>query len=237
MNEELLAFFAVLSVSIFFLLYYYLVKHNVLIRFLIKRDSSLSGRASLYFFSEKATGIILTGILPAIIFLVILKINPSGIGFTAGSMNRIAYPLVILLLLVPLFSFYSTKNPQLFGVSPGLRVKTWQIQHIALSLLCWLIYLFGYELFFRGILWFLCYSAFGFWWSLIINTVLYSLVHLPKGKILIIGAIPFGILVCTLTHLTGSFFPAFLIHSIMAISAELFSVYHNPEFKFQSAKQ
>jgi membrane protein implicated in regulation of membrane protease activity len=44
-----------------------------------------------------------------------------------------------------------------------------------------------------------------------------------------IGALPVGIILCILSQLTGSFIPAFLIHSLIAVLTDLFSLYHNPE--------
>jgi membrane protease YdiL (CAAX protease family) len=41
-------------------------------------------------------------------------------------------------------------------------------------------YIFGYELLFRGIVWFTCFEAFGFWPALLINLFLYAVVHLQK---------------------------------------------------------
>jgi membrane protease YdiL (CAAX protease family) len=150
----------------------------------------------------------------------------------AGNMNRIWYLIAALMVITIVSAFFSSKSPDVQRSAPELRIRLWHTRHIVLSSLSWLIYLFGYELFFRGILWFLCFNAFGFWWALIINVALYSLVHVPKGKLVTYGAIPLGALFCTLSYYTGSFLPAFLIHSAMAISTELFSVYHNPEFQF-----
>jgi membrane protease YdiL (CAAX protease family) len=198
---------------------------------------SLTENETLEFACEKVTGVVLTGIVPALLFIVILRSDPSGIGFTAGMISRIKYPLVILLIIIPFLTFYSSKNPRIHKISPELRTKTWHFHHVALSLSCWLVYLFGYEFFFRGILWFLCFNALGFWWALAINIALYSIVHIPKGPIMTWGAIPLGTLLCFLTSITGSFLPAFLIHSTMALSTELFSVYNNPEFQFHVNKQ
>jgi membrane protease YdiL (CAAX protease family) len=235
--DGLLALYAILAVSVLFPLYYFLVKHNAILKLITKSGAPLTGRENLEFFSEKLTGIIFIGIVPVTLFVLILKIHPSDLGFAIGEIGNIIYPLIIFLILIPFFSFYSSRNSNLFDISPGLRARTWRIKEIALSVSCWLIYLFGYEFLFRGILWFLCYNSIGFWWSMTINTVLYSLVHIPKGKIMTLGAIPLGILMCTLSSITGSFLPAFFIHSVMAISTELFSVHHNPGFQFRISRR
>ena len=45
----------------------------------------------------------------------------------------------------------------------------------------WFIYLFGYELLFRGILLFPLVAAIGVWPAIGVNIALYSATHIPKG--------------------------------------------------------
>jgi membrane protease YdiL (CAAX protease family) len=232
LNEKFLAAFAILTVLVLFFLYYYLTAKRVLYKLFLRLCSDSVSKESLEFASVKLAGIILTGLIPCFFFILIVKVIPSGIGFTLGRINHIVLILTCLILITLLVSFLSSKSPEIQKKSPELRIKIWHLRHLLLSSASWLIYIFGYEFFFRGILWFLCYRAFGFWWALAINVLLYSLVHIPKGRLMIIGAVPLGIIFCVLSYTTDSFFPAFLIHAAMAISTELFSVYHNPEFEF-----
>jgi membrane protease YdiL (CAAX protease family) len=136
-----------------------------------------------------------------------------------------------------LAAFLASKSSSVQKISPELKLKDWYPRHLILSASVWVCYLFGYELLFRGILWFLCRSAFGFWPALIINLALYSLVHLPKGKELAVSVIPAGVIFCLLSELTGSFLPAFLIHSSIAILTEEFSIYHNPALHIHLRKR
>jgi membrane protease YdiL (CAAX protease family) len=98
----------------------------------------------------------------------------------------------------------------------------------------WLLYLLGYEFMFRGILWFTCFHAFGFVPAIMINIIIYSLAHYNQGPTTILGAIPAGIIFCIFSFITGSFILAFLAHSTMAVSFELFSAYHSSELKLGS---
>ena len=228
-REIFLAVAAILSVILFFGLFYLLTERKVFNKLFANRSAS---QESIDFISVKLTGILLTGLLPFLVFILAAGIPVSEIGMKYGNMNTIAYIIAGLTVITIVSAYFSSKNRNVQRSAPELRIKTWHPRHILLSALGWLIYLFGYELLFRGILWFLCFNAFGFWWSVIINVALYSLVHIPKGKLMAYGAIPLGVLFCTLSYFTGSFLPAFLIHSAMAISTELFSVYHNPDFQF-----
>ena len=228
-REVVMAVAAILSVILFFGLYYLLTGRRVFNKLILYRSGS---KESKDFISDKLTGIIMTGILPFIIFILAAGMPAGEIGMKTGNMNRFGYLIAGLILFTIVTACFSSRSANVQRSAPELRIKVWYPRHIILSSLSWLIYLFGYELFFRGILWFLCFNAFGFWWALIINVTLYSLVHVPKGKLMTYGAIPLGVLFCILSYFTGSFLPAFLIHSTMAISTELFSVYHNPEFQF-----
>jgi membrane protease YdiL (CAAX protease family) len=231
-QKEVLAVSVILSVILFFGLYYFLTGQKVFNKLVNLLFPETVSTESKDFISDKLTGIVFTGVLPMIVFVIIPGNPASEAGLTTGEMYKITYPLIGLIAITILSAFFSSKSINVRKSAPELRVKVWHPRHIILSSLSWLIYLFGYELFFRGILWFLCFRAFGFWWSVLINVSLYSLVHVPKGRLVTYGAVPLGVLFCTLSYFTGSFLPAFMIHSAMAISTELFSVYHNPEFRF-----
>lgn len=231
-QKEVLAVAAILSVILFFGLYYFLTGRKVFNKLVNLLFPVTVSTESKDFISGKITGIVFAGVLPLIVFVIIPGIPASEAGLTTGEMHKITYLLIGLIAITVLSAFFSLKSINVRESAPELRIKVWHLRHIILSSLSWLIYLFGYELFFRGILWFFCFRAFGFWWSVLINVTLYSLVHVPKGRLMTYGAVPLGVLFCTLSYFTGSFLPAFMIHSAMAISTELFSVYHNPEFRF-----
>lgn len=232
-KQYFMAFCAILAIIILFSLYYYLTLKNLLSDLIIKRNKGSEETGNVKFVSDKIAGLILFGIIPWLVFVTFLNIAPSDIGVRTGDLGRAGYFIAALFLLIPAGTFFTAKNPSIWQISPELRLKTWRIRHVIIAALFWIFYLAGYEFFFRGVLWFLCYNAFGFWLALGINILLYSLVHIPKGKFQTIGAIPAGIIFCLLSHFTGSFFPALLLHCTMALSAELFSFYHNPEFHFQ----
>ena len=83
-----------------------------------------------------------------------------------------------------------------------------------------LIFLFCYELFFRGVLFIFCLELIGLIPSILINIFLYALIHITDSKKEIVGSIPFGILLCFFTYYTGSIWPAFLIHAALSLGFE-----------------
>jgi len=229
LTAEVLAFLAIFTTLLMFLLYYYTAKQRILRNLFVKPlFPSLSGE-SIEFFSYKLTGILFTGIVPFIIFLLIVRVPPSRIGLVIGRTFQFWYLLIILIIVTAIVSFQLSKSRKVQERSPELKIRDWYPRHIILSVSAWLFYILGYEFLFRGVLWFLCSEAFGFWPALAINLSLYSMVHLPQGKLMAIGTLPVGIILCLLSQLTGSFIPAFLIHSLIAVFTDLFSLYHNTE--------
>lgn len=227
LHPVFLAFTAIFSVFLMFLIYFYMSKRKVLFK-ILKPIFKMGPDEILEFISYKSTGIIFTGLLPFVFFSLILNISLSRLGLVIGRTMEFWPLLLILILTAVLISFFSSRSPKIREKSPELKIRDWYPRHIILSASAWLFYLLGYEMFFRGVLWFLCYEAFGFWPALLINILLYSLVHLPQGKLMALGTIPVGIIFCLLSRLTGSFIPAFLIHSFIALSTDLFSLFHNP---------
>lgn len=231
LSKEFLAFAAVISVILLFFLYYFIAERKILERRVLKPVfQSISGQ-SISFLSYKLSGILFTGVVPFVLFLRVLRLPPSDIGLIAGRTFKYWYLILILVLITLVVSFYSSRSEQIRARSPELRLKDWYPRHIIMSAGAWLIYLLGYEFLFRGVLWFLCADAFGFWPAMAVNVVLYSLVHLPQGVRMAAGTIPVGVIFCLLSSLTGSFIPAFIIHSFIAVSTEIFSLYHEPEVR------
>ncbi|GAI37228.1 unnamed protein product, partial [marine sediment metagenome] len=71
----------------------------------------------------------------------------------------------------------------------------------------------------------------GVWPAIAVNTSIYACTHIPKGFKEAIGAIPFGIILCIITLITGNIWVAFFIHVLLALSNDYFALYHNPEMK------
>jgi len=231
LSIESLVVTAIVSVILLFFLYYYTANKKIAGTWLIRPLFQSIRNESADFLSFKLSGIIFTGVIPFILFLWILNLSPRRVGFVAGLTAGYWYILLILILMTLTVSFYSSKSALIRARSPELRLKDWYPRHVILSAGAWALYLLGYEFLFRGVLWFLCFEAFGFWPALVVNIVLYSLVHLPQGVQMAVGTIPVGIIFCLLSHLTGSFLPAYIIHSFIAVSTEMFSLYHEPDVR------
>ncbi len=230
-NTAFLAWFAIFSVCLFFILYFFMAKRRIILKYLVQPVFPSGSPGVIEFISYKLTGILFTGVLPFLVFVMILRVPPSGIGLVTGRTFHFWYLLVLLVIITAIATFKMSKSKKVQQLSPELRLNDWFPRHVILSVCAWLIYILGYEYLFRGVLLFLCSEAFGFWPALGINLLLYSLVHLPQGKQIAAGAIPVGVVLCLMSRLTGSFIPAFIIHSFIAVLTDLFSLYHNREVR------
>jgi len=231
LKTEFLASLAIFSVLLFFWLYFFTAKRRLLLKYFIQPLFPSWSAGAIEFISYKLTGILFTGVLPFLVFVLILSVPLSGIGLVVGRTIHFWYLLIILIIITAIASFRMSQSSKFQQMSPELKLKDWCPRHVILSVSAWLLYILGYEFLFRGVLWFLSSEAFGFWPALIINLLLYSIVHLPQGKLIALGTIPVGTVLCLLSHLTGSFIPAFLIHSFIAVLTDLFSLYHNTEVR------
>ncbi len=109
-------------------------------------------------------------------------------------------------------------------VYPQIREKVWNSKLQRTEYLTWFLYLLGYEWLFRGILFFSSREVMDFWPALVLNTVIYSLAHLPKGLKETIWSIPLGILLCIIVERVEVFYPAVIIHFTQAASSSYFSL-------------
>jgi membrane protease YdiL (CAAX protease family) len=236
MDARLMAILAIFLLVILFGIHFFFVRRKVLFNFLIRPLFPARSNESLIFISEKLTGILFLGIVPMIVFVYVLGLPSERIGLGPGVTLKYWYLILVLLVLTALISFITSKTRKVQEISLELKKKDWYPRHIILSASLWMIYLFFYEFFFRGILWFLCVAAYGVWPALFINIALYSIVHLPKGKYMALGSIPVGLLFCLLSSLTGSFYAAFLIHISVNQFTDMFTLYNDPRINLHSIR-
>lgn len=119
------------------------------------------------------------------------------------------------------------------GVPPAFQIfSTHQYPTIFIVqyVYVWINYLFVYEFYFRAVLLFALQDWVGTIWSVIINVMLYAIVHLHKNKKEIVGSIPLGVVLCLITLHTQSVWPAFIIHCLLPLHFELPFLIKNSSF-------
>lgn len=136
------------------------------------------------------------------------------------------YTIILALILIPLGAF-NAKNKSHLAQYPQVRMTIWNRLEYVSNISSWGLYLLGYEFLFRGILFLGLIPFTGLYPAIAINTTLYAIAHLYKGKKETIGSIPLGIVFCLITYQTQTIWTAFAVHWIMASNNFIWSHYYN----------
>lgn len=174
-------------------------------------------------FLSRFLGLILMGLLPAILFLTLTSMSLKELGLQFQWSPSIA--IWCLAAGIPtIFSAYLGAKNSRYGkenVNNPHGINT--TKALWDNLIGWAIYLLGYEFLFRGVLLFGSLQIMGPIEAVVLNTALYAFAHLPKGNTETIGAIPFGIVLCWATIQTGSIWTAFILHYLLAGASTIFA--------------
>ena len=95
-----------------------------------------------------------------------------------------------------------------------------------------ILFLISYEFFFRGVLFFSLLEIMSLWEAILITTVLYVVIHGFDSRNEIIGAIPFGMVLCLFSYVTQSVIIACLIHLSLSLIYECY-MFHRLTYKKQ----
>lgn len=189
-------------------------------------------RSEIYrFFYQKITGFVLLGVLPGILFFHFFELSTEGYSIVFFTDNLSWFSFYALLGVILIVTFFSAKAKEVNAVVPVMRLRNWKIIHLTFSMFGWGLYLLAYEFIFRQMLLFSWTEAYGSYTAILVNVIIYAVFHIPKGKLETLGSIPFGIVLCLVSLHAGTFLPAFLLHFALAVSTELFSIYHNSQMK------
>ncbi len=176
--------------------------------------------------SMRVLGFLSLGVMPGAAMWCFTGLSPVDLGLKAQfSLSHLWWVLGIGALLVPI-NILNAKKPANLATYPQIRNKVWSPALVVVSALTWLLYLFGYEFLFRGVLFLGVHDSIGVWPAIALNACIYSAVHIPKGIGEAIGALPFGVVICLVTLSTGDIWVAFLAHGVLALSNEWSSLYH-----------
>ncbi|PID92651.1 MAG: hypothetical protein CSA96_02245 [Bacteroidetes bacterium] len=218
---------ALLFGGLAFPLYYFLSKGGRIAAIFQKAETGKQGSPA-HLIVQRLLGLLFLGILPAI-FILLTKGSLQSYGLRApGSCFWWLLPLAASIVVLGYFAAGSASNKAMY---PQIRKQIWNPGLLLVSALSWLFFLLGYEFLFRGYLLFASYNVLGTWPAIALNCSLYALAHMYKGPRETFGAIPLGILLCWISLESGSILYAFLLHGVMALSNEWWSISRNPEMK------
>ena len=178
-------------------------------------DTLYNGGSESLFLKKQFLGIIALSV--PVIFYFILNLSAQKL-LSLTLSGSWFYSWIIAMLLCLFISSRATANQlkklkkQNSGVTKPANITALFTGRI--------IFLFLYELFFRGVLLFSIAAIAGNIPSIFINTLLYAVLHAHCSRNEIIATIPFGIVTCLLSIAANSIWPAILLHIIIAITTE-----------------
>ena len=218
-----------LSASLICFLFYHFITNSGSLYDKFQKKYGITRAQEFWIHFRQITGFIFLGVIPFLVVLIILRGKLKVYGLSLSFNSEVLCYTVILSILIVSINFFASKSPVNLKKYPLIKTKIWNLKLLLISLLGWIIYLLAYEFLFRGFLLFTCIQSFGIWPAIIINIMVYSLAHVMQGLNEAAGAVPFGLILCFIVVLSGTIWPAFLLHVVLAISNEWFSIRNNPE--------
>jgi membrane protease YdiL (CAAX protease family) len=218
-----------LSTTLFCFLFYHFITGSGRLNHKFQQKFGIKRAQEFWIHFRQLTGFVILGGIPFLTGLIILrgKISAYGLGITIG--RNVLYYIIILSVLIISINLFASRSQVSLKKYPLIKTKSWSLKLLIISSSGWIMYLLAYEFLFRGFLLFTCIQSFGIWPAIIINIMIYSLTHVPQGLNETLGAVPFGLVLCYIVVLSGTIWPAFILHVVLAISNEWFSIRNNPE--------
>ena len=175
---------------------------------------------------RRTFGFLLLGIIPLIIAVLFYSrdLGDYGFRFISGKNSLIISIISITVFLV--VSLIRSGKGIDTSYYPQVRVPVWNRRSHALNILTWTLYLFGYEFILRGLLFFTFLHSYDLVTAIAINCVIYSLIHIFKGKGEAFGTIFLGIILCLLAYYTNSFLLPFILHVTIAVINDMKAIKH-----------
>ncbi len=150
--------------------------------------------------------------------------QPSSFDLFKGASLRQTSTLVSLSCLVLIFyislQISKRKYEKLFANS--LVRKSPGSTYIIFYFILRILFISVYEIWFRGFLFNDSIIVLGPVLAILLNTILYMLLHIVNGRDEVIACIPFGILLCCLCLWQGAVWPAIMLHLVLTIPYEVY---------------
>lgn len=178
---------------------------------------------------QRALGFLFLGAFSGLITIILPGKSLQEFGLTFRFTEAPPWWSFLLVPLILLLGYTTARKPDILKQYPQIRAKEWTPAMLAISAVSWVLFLVAYEFLFRGFLLYASLDIMDPAKAVFLNTVLYALAHFYKGPREIVGTLPAGILFCYLTLLTGNIWSAVVLHSVMALSNEWFSLRAHPE--------
>lgn len=235
-NPENLRFsIAILWCVLGFASYYFLSKnHSFTAGF--RSACRLLDRQGNQVLLQRALGLLFLGMVSVLIIAILPEKGLQEFGLNLRFTEFPPWWSWLLIPLILILAYFSARTPANLQQYPQIRAKEWTPAILIISSLSWILFLIGYEFLFRGFVLFASLDIMNPVPAIALNTTIYAFAHFYKGPGETFGSIPAGILFCYLTLLTGNIWTAVILHAVMALSNEWFSLKAHPDMQLKRAR-
>ena len=227
-HEDLRFSVAILWSVVGFGSYYFLSLNNSCIRCFGNKCKILDSQGNQVLL-QRMLGLLFLGIFSALIILLLPDITLKEYGLSFNFLSMPPWWSWLLIPLILMMGYFAAQKPDNLKMYPQIRAPQWTRGMILISSVSWVLFLIGYEFLFRGFVLHASLELMGPVPAIALNCAIYAFAHFYKGPGEAFGAIPVGILLCYLTLITGNIWCAVILHSVMALSNEWFSLKAHPE--------
>lgn len=215
---------------------YILLALSSTVKSFINKFSHEENRSFAWRMYERLSGAFILGVFPSFLIFITAKGNAAPTIFFTASITRF-YLIPICCTAILIINFFATGKASNRKGYPLIRRNNWDASLMLKNQLSWAVYLFGYEYLLRGILLSSCILLVGMPAAVLINTMLYSVLHFHRGIRQVICSVPFGVVLCLVTIATTSWISAALLHTAFANSYEFFVIAYRKKWWRNSSRQ
>lgn len=157
----------------------------------------------------------------------IMKKSLKEMGLGLGEKKIGIYLILIATLIIPIFSFTVLLDDGLKSTYPLIDFSSCSALQIVVYFLSYLLYYFGWEFLFRGILLFGTKDRFGVLGAILVTTLISALIHTSiagfgKPMMETLSAVFAGIIFAFVTYRTNSIYYSLYFHFLVGVCTDVY---------------
>ena len=168
------------------------------------------------------TAFLLFGIIPLACVHFLFKEPISMYGLKRGDWRFGVPAAVVLSVVMVILSYSSSSDPQYIAEYPLYKGAGSSAGSFAVHAIAYLLFYFGWEIFFRGFIQFGLRDRFGSWEAILVQVALSCIVHIGKPDSEIYSSILGGLVWGVVVFRSRSIWPAVMSHWILGVSLDYF---------------
>ena len=222
LENYLSAIWVTITVILLYVLYYS-IAYTKIYRWIYRTFAVKLNESVFHAVFFRLCGFVIFGLLAALVFRIIFKMDFDFLSLKINYLKEITpwfLGLLSVAIIVPYINVKKSKRTHY----PQFKINNWTNSYKWLSYITWTLYLIGYEFMFRGLLLFGTIAEFGCYFAVILNIILYAIVHIPKGKKEVLGCFILGPILCAVAIITHNILIPIVLHVSVCLCNEYFSI-------------